>query len=249
MAIPSTGVIRLSMIQGAFGGSNPIRLSEYYRQPNGLTTTNNTGVPLSDTIKFSDFRGGVAALVVEYQIIGAGGAGGYGRFDSYSTTRSASGGDSSITGSGITTVTAAGGIGGLDAAIAPVTTTTRNGESTIYGRGGVYGQSFSAETYSPGGDAPSTSYGAGGGGGGGDESQIFDRSGGEGGGGGAGTYRTGSFLLPLGTQLSVTIGLKGVGVRVITRGSEGGDGANGYARIRKGGGAWTEFTESGIYTV
>ena len=249
MAIPATGPILISMIQSEFGGSNPIRLSEYYRQPTGLTTTNNTGVPTSGTIKFSDFRGAVRSLLVEYEIIGAGGAGGYGRWDDYSSTRSASGGASSITGAAITTVTAAGGIGGLDAATAPVTTTTRNGEGTIYGPGGIYGQSFQSETYSPGGDAPSTSYGAGGGGGGGDASSIFDSSGGEGGGGGAGTYLTGSFLLTPGTQLSVAIGLKGVGVRVITRGSEGGDGANGYARIRKDGGAWTEFTTSGVYTV
>lgn len=246
MAIPLTGPISMNTVQTEFGGSNPISLSEYYR--NGpFVTTNNTGVPISGAISLSNFRGTVRTLLVEYEIIGAGGAGGFGRYDGYVTTRSASGGTSTITSAAITAVIAAGGIGGLDAAFGPDTLdTNRNGEATIYGLGGVASRSFAAETYSPGGDAPATSYGAGGGGAGGDFSQIFDRSGGEGGGGGAGTFLSGSFRLIPGVQLSVVIGAGGLGSG---GNSEGGNGANGYARIRKNGGAWTPFTTSGVYIV
>ena len=49
MALPSSGTLKLSDIQGEFGGSNPIKLSEYYGA--------DSGVPNSGTIKVSDFYG------------------------------------------------------------------------------------------------------------------------------------------------------------------------------------------------
>ena len=49
MALPSSGTLKLSDIQGEFGGSNPIKLSEYYGA--------DAGVPNSGTIKVSDFYG------------------------------------------------------------------------------------------------------------------------------------------------------------------------------------------------
>lgn len=49
MALQTTGPISLSNIQAEFGGSNPISISEYYNS--------NYGVPLSGTIRFSDFYG------------------------------------------------------------------------------------------------------------------------------------------------------------------------------------------------
>lgn len=49
MALPSSGAMSHSMIQGEFGGSNPIHLSEYY----GVAA----GVPTSGTIRNSDFYG------------------------------------------------------------------------------------------------------------------------------------------------------------------------------------------------
>ena len=48
-ALPSTGPLSMSQIQGEFGGSNPISLSEYYGAA--------AGVPGSGTISISDFRG------------------------------------------------------------------------------------------------------------------------------------------------------------------------------------------------
>lgn len=246
MTLPSTGPLSIGNIQTEFGGSNPASLSEYYR--NGpYTTSNNTGVPTSGAISVSQFRGTVRALVVEYQLIGAGGAGGHGNWNSYATTRAPSGGSSSITSAAITNLTAAGGLGGYDAKYSPAPTRAENGVASVYGSGGVGGVNTQSETVNPGGAAPSTSYGAGGGGAGGDRASTFDSSGGAGGGGNAGTYLTGSWLLVPGTQLVVSIGTKGT-----DNGdgqSPGGAGANGYARIRKDGGAWTVFTSGGTYVV
>ena len=60
MAVPSSGVIRLSGdIVAEFGGSAPHALSEYYRGA-GLVTSGNTNVPTSGTVKFSDFYGSQA---------------------------------------------------------------------------------------------------------------------------------------------------------------------------------------------
>lgn len=49
MTLPSSGPLSLSQIQGEFGGSNPISLSEYYGA--------SGGVPSSGTISISDFYG------------------------------------------------------------------------------------------------------------------------------------------------------------------------------------------------
>jgi hypothetical protein len=55
MPLPSSGLIKLSDIQTEFGGSNPISLSEYYR--NGLyTTNNNVGVATSGMIDVNSFH-------------------------------------------------------------------------------------------------------------------------------------------------------------------------------------------------
>lgn len=58
MALPSSGVLSLDDIQTEFGGTNPISMSEYYRG-GSFVTDNNTDVPTSGEISFSDFYGGV----------------------------------------------------------------------------------------------------------------------------------------------------------------------------------------------
>lgn len=61
MALPSSGSLSLSQIQGEWGGSNPISLSEYYRGslPNGRT--NYGTIPSSGAIDIGDFYGTNAA--------------------------------------------------------------------------------------------------------------------------------------------------------------------------------------------
>lgn len=56
MAIPSSGPLTLAQIQTEFGGTNPINLSEYYRN-GGYVTGNNTTVPTSGAISLSNFYG------------------------------------------------------------------------------------------------------------------------------------------------------------------------------------------------
>ena len=58
MALPDSGVLSLDDIQTEFGGTNPISMSEYYRG-GSFVTDNNTSVPTSGEISFSDFYGGV----------------------------------------------------------------------------------------------------------------------------------------------------------------------------------------------
>lgn len=54
MALPSSGPLSLSDIQGEFGGSNPIGLSEYYGAA--------AGIPSSGEISIGDFYGASAAV-------------------------------------------------------------------------------------------------------------------------------------------------------------------------------------------
>lgn len=60
MTLPSSGPLSFSQIQGEFGGSNPISLSEYYAGgglvPAGTTGTNGA-VPSFGTISVSKFYG------------------------------------------------------------------------------------------------------------------------------------------------------------------------------------------------
>lgn len=66
MTLPTSGPLSLADIQGEFGGSNPISLSEYYAGgayvPAGTTGTNGP-VPSSGAISISNFYGTSAVVV------------------------------------------------------------------------------------------------------------------------------------------------------------------------------------------
>ena len=57
MALPSSGSLSLSQIQGEWGGSNPISLSEYYRGSLPTGRTNYGTIPYSGAIDIGDFYG------------------------------------------------------------------------------------------------------------------------------------------------------------------------------------------------
>jgi hypothetical protein len=67
MALPSSGPLTLAQIQGEFGGSNPISLSEYYAG-GGLVPAGTSGtygaVPSSGTISIRNFYGTSAVVFV-----------------------------------------------------------------------------------------------------------------------------------------------------------------------------------------
>lgn len=245
MPLPSSGPVSLGQVQGEFGGTNPVSITEYYRGGTRVIGgAQNSGVPTASTkrISFSDFRLASRTVVVTYEIIGGGGAGGYGLEDGGGTGRGGSGGDSQIVGGGLNII-ADGGIGGRNGVGSGNGDPAgfRDGESTFYGPGGPAGPNGAN-----GNPAPSTSYGAGGGGAGGDSSNTYDSSGATGEGGFAGTRRTGTFTVPYGTVVTVTIGQSGqssVG-GVYT----GGAGADGFCRLSFDGKA-RNFTTSDQYTI
>ena len=58
MTLPSSGALSFSQIQGEFGGSNPISLSEYYRGGPIVPNHGNTSpIPTSGQISVSQFYG------------------------------------------------------------------------------------------------------------------------------------------------------------------------------------------------
>ena len=182
----------------------------------------------------------VNALEVTYEIIGGGGtgAGGY-----YGTGNGRAGGNStisSVSGTSFSTITATGGAGGTQPA--PIGwnnyRVSQNGYSSYYGAGGQGGYNSNSDNQSAGFAAPSGSYGAGGGGGG-----AYPFSANNGGGGGrAGTRKTGTLTLQIGSVIRITIGAKGSGH------AGGGNGAKGYAKITANGSS-TNFYSTGNYTV
>jgi hypothetical protein len=243
MSIPLSGPVTLSQLQIEFGGTDPVSMNEYYRGgafvPNSVR---NASIPTSGAINLEQFRGTSKTATVTYAIIGGGGAGGFGVSDEGENNRGtfgASGGNSSISGSGVQTITAAGGAGGENCGGNRGTVGTAGG-STFYGSGGAGGV-----LNSNGSAAPSTSYGAGGGGGGGDRGSTFDSGGCSGFGGNAGTRLTGSVEIVYGTVLSITIGAGGP---TNTPGYDGGAGAAGYCVISWDGNTST-FTSSGTVTL
>lgn len=224
MPLPASGPISLSQLQTEFGGINPISLSEYYRSganvPNGAQ---NFGVPTSGAIRTSNFRSTSKTVVVTYEIIGGGGAGGYGLEDGSGSGRGGSGGNSSITGPSIN-ITAVGAIGGLNGGVSFADGPSRTGQSSFYGAGGTGGGNGFG-----GGAAPASNYGAGGGGAGGDSPNTYDSSGNAGGGGSAGTRLNGTFTVVYGTQVTATIGAGGTPTPAGVY--RGGAGAPGFCRI------------------
>ena len=237
MALQSSGAIKLSEIQSEFGGSDPISLSEYYQNADpDLVTANNTGIPdTGNPISMSDFYDAVLAKTVIYEVIGGGGegAGGY-----YNTGNGNAGTNSSLasaSGTSFTTVTSTGGAGGTQPSSSGV---GEAGEASYYGSGGSGGINSDSNRQTAGFAAPSTSYGAAGGGGG---AHPFSAVNG-GGGGEAATRQTGTLYLAPSSTITVTIGSGGTG------NAGGGDGAGGYAKFTVGNDV-QEFTSSGTYTV
>lgn len=244
MTISKASGLSFTEIKSEFGGDGDPSLSEYYLN-GSYVTSNNTSVPTSGggrSISFSQFHGAIKALLVEYQIIGGGGGGGYGKDNYLGSGSASSGGSSSVSGPGFTTVTSTGGSGGANAT-SYSQLGGQAGASSHYGAGGArVGGKVAAN------NAPSSSYGAGGGGAGGDSAGDYGQDGGGGFGGGASSLRTGNVgVVPVGSTINVTVGSGGAGG--VGGNRNGGRGANGYVRIRKNGGSWTNFTSSGSYTV
>tara|TARA_Y100000385_G_scaffold232364_1_gene244806 strand:- start:506 stop:1600 length:1095 start_codon:yes stop_codon:yes gene_type:complete len=65
MPLPTSGQITMEQIKTEFGGSNPINLSDYYRN-GSYVTSNNTNVPTSGQISLNNFYGAQKQLSYTY---------------------------------------------------------------------------------------------------------------------------------------------------------------------------------------
>ena len=213
MALQGSGPISLANIQTEFGGSNPISLSEYYRN-GAYVTSNNTGVPTSGAISLSQFYGTKREFAFTIST-------------SYSTTQSlrtlalAAGWDGSAPvvatiASGVTIRGASGTGGGGGASVVPY------GANNVAGTAGSTGLTISGSF--PAGVSLINNgiiYGGGGGGGGGGSTG----GGGSGGAGGAG--------------IVVSVAVSITNNSVIAGGGGGGAGNNAWGTggiVRSGGG-------------
>ena len=240
MAIPASGQVTLSDLQIEYGGTDPISINEYYRGgayvPSGAGTAT---IPTSGAITLDNFRGTSKTATVTYTLLGGGGGGGYGA-DNKEPGRgsyAASGGSSTISATGIQTITAAGGAGGENCGGGRGTNGTA-GQSSGFGTGG-YGGSLN----SSGGSA--SGYGAAGGGGGGDQGSTYDEGGASGFGGSAGTLISGTVQIVYGTTVTVGLGSGGAGS---PSGYSGGNGSPGRCQLSWDGNS-TIFTSNGTVVI
>ena len=192
MALPSSGTISLSDIQTEFGGTNPISMSEYYRG-GSFVTDNNTNVPTSGTIDFSDFYDGVKQFTYTFSADAQ-----EVNLNSVLTTAGWNGSDPvSVTVNSDVTISSD------DTSVAALTISSAfNGLLTITNNGKIHGRGGNGSTSAggDGGDAISNGAtgvtltnasgafiaGGGGGGGGGLDSNLQSWAGGGGAGGGQG---------------------------------------------------------------
>ena len=238
MGLSSNGSISMSQIQSEFGGSNPIKLNEYYRN-GSYVTGNNTGVPTYGRISMDDLRGTHKAVLVVYSVIGGGGAGGYGVDDGGEGNRGtyAPAGSLSKISFPSSSVTSYGGRGGENCKGDRATSGT-NGGASAYGLGGAGGSRNNS-------GADAVNYGSGGGGGGGDSGSLFDSGGCSGEGGVASSRKTGSYWLTPGYSISIKVGAGGIAP---TTGYDGGNGANGYVTISVNGQTYN-YSTPGTYVL
>ena len=230
MAITSSGTITFTNITDEHGGGNTnISLGEYYRDPEGVVSGNNTNVPSggnSGPISMTDFYSTVFKAYVTYNVIGGGGGGGGGAASGAvsGNPRGATGGSSTLTGSGFSNVSVSGGQGGRSghSSYAGSGGNTAGAASPLTGGGGGAKGSWSGGA---GGDASAA--GAGGGGASGTNASYPNDDGYGGQGGSAGSQTTGSQYMEPAT-LTLTAGAGGAGYDAH---ADGGDGDHGYVSV------------------
>ena len=59
MALPTSGIIKLSDIRAEYGGPSPARLKDYYHGGPNVHQNPMGAIPSSGQIKLKDFYGGV----------------------------------------------------------------------------------------------------------------------------------------------------------------------------------------------
>ena len=252
MAVKSSGALSFTTdIVGEFGGTTPHSLSEYIRGgslvPDG--PADNADIPTTTAdINFSDFYDSVSTVLVTYEMIGGGGGGGAGEIGNDTPTGSApdggTGGTTSFSGTGFTTVSATGGAGGQGNSGAPYPTGGPAGQASFYGAGGAGGINSDTSGRPTDGSSPAaTSYGAGGGGGGTSFETNSSATQAQ-----AAVRKTGTIYIAPGTNVSITIGAGGAGTSSNSLWKAGAAGAGGYLKLTVTGHAAVEFTTPGSHS-
>lgn len=255
MPLQSTGPISLNDIHIEAGGTSGTTASLNDADIRGLI-----GKSTSTTMSFNEWYGASNTVSLTYEIIGGGGGGGSGWTTANNGT---SGGASTLSGTGFTTVTSPGGAGGRGG----IQTGWGDGSSSYYGAGGAGGANSDSGNQTAGSPAPTTSYGAGGGGGG--AGPFSGRNGGEGGYAGGqqlaayaytvtawsssstitryvGQPHTGTLTVTPGQQITIVVGAGGTNINP-DPGTDGRAGAGGYAKVTVNG-VSTQYTTPGTYT-
>lgn len=168
---------------------------------------------------------GPKLATVQYEIIGGGGSGGFGRNDggeNFRGTFGNSGENTTVEFLGGEVITSTGAAGGENCKGGRGTAGTA-GLASEYGSGGAGGA-----LNRNGSPAPSDHYGAGGGGGGGDRGSLFDSGGCSGEGGRNAQRMLGTRQVPYGTNLPLTVGAGGP---FKNNTYDGGAGAGGYIKL------------------
>lgn len=155
MALPASGLLYMSQIQAEFGGPN-YNMSTYFRGA-GYVTANNTGVPASGTIYFSQFHGTEKSVAgsrswtspgtysftvpvhstIRVDVRGAGGGGGGSTYDAgASGAAGVAGGNATVSGTGLTGRGGSGGAGSLYNKPGKAANGTASGGNTLNSTGG-----------------------------------------------------------------------------------------------------------------
>jgi len=245
MGITSNGLVSMSALRTEYkDGSGAVSMSQLNRGGGHVPTggARNSAIPTTDNnLAFSKYRNTSKTVSVGYEIIGAGGAGGFGVSDggsNFKGTFGTTGGSSDIKDGSTTLVTAPGGRGGENCG-GPKGTAGTAGQSSHYGPGGAGGARNSAGLNASG-------FGAGGGGGGGDNGSTYDEGGHSGGGGRAATRLTGSLTLSYDTQVTLKAAVGSAGAGSVFR---AGSGKSGYVRITWDGKSQSAASSTEVYTI
>lgn len=251
MALPSSGAISLNQMHveaaGSVASGTSVSLND--SDIRGLI-----GKGSATDMDFSEWYGSDSIESVSFDVIGGGGGGGSGMNNGAGTGGQVDGGDGgnssfTITHSGTTILTrsSTGATGGAASSLGH--SADSSGEASAFGAGGA-----DSGKEQPGGDAPSTSYGAGGGGGGGRRQTnnfggVYNTD--PSGAGGSAADRnqgTSSVNIYTGSVLTIVVGAKGIGGVDPNGGTVGGNGATGRVSISVLGNSYT-YPNPGTYTI